>query len=250
MNESFIQIKQKPAARARRQAGQPARRGPKRDPGKLKAIAGAACHVLTAQGLRLTQVADVAAVAGVAAGTVYTYVAEKEALVELAIRSAARLELPKGETAVRHSPARLKRVTAEAVAMRFQWPVLTAALSARARRKAALIPVLEETYDMLARERRLIALLDRCAQEVRVVEDLYLWGLRRSFLGDFETYIRLMARAGHLRRDIDTAAAARGTLEMMVWMAMRRVGDPEPPACDEEAARKACIALAASGLKG
>src|SRR5512147_460823 len=70
------------------------RRGPRPAPGRLAAIADAAARVFTRQGFRLSQVADVAREAGVAAGTVYLYAADKTALLDLAIRAAARLGLP------------------------------------------------------------------------------------------------------------------------------------------------------------
>ena len=224
------------------------RRGPKRDPEKLAAIARAARHVLTANGLRLTQVAEVAGRAGLAAGTVYLYVAEKEALIELALLSAARFELPSGAEVQRYDPRRLEETAAAAVAERLVWPRLVAALAAPPE-PGTLRAVLEETYDLLSRERLLIAFLDRCAAEVPTLGALYFEGVRHRFFCAFEALIRRLAEAGLVRRDLDLAAAARATLEMLVWMAMRRPGDPEPPACDEAAAREASLAFAVAGLE-
>ncbi|GAB5467208.1 MAG: hypothetical protein Kilf2KO_02380 [Rhodospirillales bacterium] len=240
MNESLIHnnLDKDPQAR---------RRGPKRDRRKLIAIAEAARQVLTAQGPRLTQVADVAKTAGVAAGTVYVYVAEKEALIELALLTAARFDLPEGDRPVPFSAARLEAVASEALARRLRWPVLQEALGSPPTAET-LRGLLAEAYDLLNRERLLIALLDRCARETAVLEALWFAGARHRFFDDFETALRRLAEAGLLRRDIDLAAAARATLEMLVWMAMRRTGDPEPPRCDEAEARRAAIALATGGL--
>ena len=240
MNEPFIHSNHESEFPSRR-------RGPRRDPAKLAAIAAAARHVLSAQGLRLTQVADVARTAGVSAGTVYVYVSEKEALIELALLSAARFELPSVARPVTYSARRLARVAERAMTERLQWPLLEAALGAPAA-EDTLRSVLEEAYDLLEREQKLIAFMDRCAREVPALERAFLRGARRRFFADFAACLQELALAGHVRGDIDIAAAARATLEMLVWMAMRRRGDPEPPACDETAARDAAIAVAASGL--
>lgn len=223
------------------------RAGPKRAPAKLAAIARASRQVLSANGPRLTQVADVARGAGVASGTVYLYVAEKEALLEIALLSAARFDLPEATTPVTFNAARLRKTTARALQERLTWPLLEAALR-HPPQPQTLRAVLEETYDLLRRERELIALLDRCSAEIKVMEQLFIKGARRRFFMEFETCLRRLADAGYVRRDIDLAAASRAAIEMLVWMAMRRPGDPDPPHCNKEAARTASIAFALAGL--
>ncbi|WP_298969330.1 TetR family transcriptional regulator [uncultured Roseobacter sp.] len=240
MSESFIHNKQKIKKSS-------SRRGPQRSPAKLKAIARAARHVLATNGPRLTQVADVARAADVAAGTIYVYVAEKEALIELALLYAARFDLPDAGKPVKFSAARLKKAATRALDERLDWPALKAALHAPPS-PDVLSAVLSETYDMLRREHQLIALLDKCSKETALLERLYTKGQRRLFFRDFEACIDRLARSGHVRRDLDIAAASRAALEMLVWMAMRRPGDPDPPHCDEEAARTASIGLAIAGL--
>src|SRR5688572_22344072 len=56
---------------------------------RLADLIAAATRVFIAQGYRRTQMADVAAELGVAKGTVYLYVASKEALFDLVVRQAA-----------------------------------------------------------------------------------------------------------------------------------------------------------------
>lgn len=240
MNESFIQNKQKSAKSS-------SRRGPQRSPEKLEAIARAARHVLATNGPRLTQVADVARAAGVAAGTIYLYVAEKEALIELALLYAARFDLPDASKPVKFNAARLKRATVRALNERLDWPVLRGALRERPRNDV-LAAVLSETYDMLRREHQLIALLDKCSKENAILEQLYIKHRRHQFFQDFASCIARLAKAGHVRCDLDIAAASRAVIEMLVWMAMRRVGDPDPPHCEEVAARDASILLSIAGL--
>ncbi|WP_421863941.1 TetR/AcrR family transcriptional regulator [Parvibaculum sp.] len=57
----------------------------KKEPQKLEAIAEAAITCFTDLGIRRTQMADVARVAGVSSGALYLYVSSKEALFHLAI---------------------------------------------------------------------------------------------------------------------------------------------------------------------
>ncbi|MEM1048188.1 MAG: TetR family transcriptional regulator [Pseudomonadota bacterium] len=227
-----------------------ARRGPKRDPAKAAAIAAASCTVLTAQGVRLTKVAHIAEAAGIAAGTVYLYASEKAVLVEMALRHAARMDLGAGvgSAALNPDTERFETVSAEAVDTRLVWPVLDRAAE-EAPGAVGLETILAEAYDLLAGERILIALLDKCAGEVPVWERLYAEGARRRYLTAFEAAIRRLAGAGLVRSDVDHAAGARAILEMLVWMAMRRPGDTLPPACDEAAAREASLALASAALR-
>ncbi|MEM9241473.1 MAG: helix-turn-helix domain-containing protein [Pseudomonadota bacterium] len=240
MNESFIQDGREPTKLSRRL-------GPQRSAAKLEAIARAACQVLARNGPRLTQVADVARAAGIAAGTVYVYVAEKDALVELALLHAARFDLPDPAKPVKFNKARLRRLTKHALEERLNWPALEAAC--RDHPSTQTLPiVLAETYDLLRREQSLIALFDSCAREVKMMEQLFIKGFRRRFFADFESCLTHLAETGYVRRDIDIAAATRATIEMLVWMAMRRSGDPDPPRCGEDVARAASIAFALSGL--
>lgn len=182
-----------------------------------------------------------------AAGTLYAYVAEKEALVELALRYAARFDLPDIRKPVKFSAARLKKTAARTLEERLDRPVLRRALDAPPSADS-LGDVLAETYDLLQRKHKLIALLDRCSGEISMLNRLYAKGFRASFFCRFRS---LYARARHLGSrpgDVDTAAAWRAGTEMLVWMAMRRPGDADPPACDEAEARTASIALARAGL--
>ncbi|QBX99515.1 TetR family transcriptional regulator [Rhodophyticola sp. CCM32] len=241
MNESLIHDNQKNAKSSRR-------RGPKRSPAKLEAIARAARHVLAMNGPRLTQIADVAQAAGVAAGTVYVYISEKEALIELAILYAARFDLPDAGKPVKFSAARLKQAASRALEERLDWPVLKEAALRAPPSADVLAAVLSETYDMLRREHQLITLLDSCSKENAVLERLYTKGQRSLFFRDFETCIDRLSMSGYVRRDLDIAAASRAAVEMLVWMAMRRPGDRDPPLCDDAAARSASIGFAIAGL--
>lgn len=204
--------------------------------------------MFTRQGWRLAQVSDIAAAAGVAAGTVYLYAADKLALVDLAIRAAARVELP-GEASL---PARpdLPATLRQALATRLSLPRLQAIADGAPLGPESLETLLAELYDLLSRERHLILLLDRLTPELAAVEQGYGQMLRGAAFARLTAAIARLAEAGHARRDLDREAAARAVLEMLAWMAMRRPGDPLPPACDDVTARRTALALAVAALAG
>lgn len=204
--------------------------------------------MFTRQGWRLAQVADIAATARVAAGTVYLYAADKPALVDLAIRAAARLELP-GEAEL-PSRADLAATLRQALDARMALPRLQAVAEGGAIGPDTLETLLAELYDLLARERRLILLLDRLTPELAEVAEGYGLMLRAAAFGRLTVAFRRLAAAGYARRDLDPEAAPRAVLEMLAWMAMRRLGDPLPPACDDTTARDTVLALGVAGLTG
>jgi AcrR family transcriptional regulator len=208
------------------------------------AIADAACRVLTRQGWRLAQVADVAREAGVAAGTVYLYAADKPALRDLAIRAAARLPLPQGPM-----PADTA-ATLEAALACFALPRAQALLNgASPAEDGTLAAIVAEMHDLLAREARLILLLDRLSLEDPAIRDAWQSGMRLRGFGAFAAAVARLGEAGLARGDLDPALAARAVLEMLAWMAMRRRGDAQPPPGDEAAARAAAIALGVAALE-
>lgn len=221
------------------------RRGPRAAPGRLAAIAEAAARVFTRQGFRLSQVADVAREAGVAAGTVYLYAADKAALLDLAIRSAAGLQLSEnGEGPIE---ANLSATLAEALGPRLALPRIAVAAAGEAD-DVTLRALLEELYDLLAREAGLILLLDRLGSEVPEIGKAYTAGLRDRARADFTAAIEHLAARRMVRQDLDLRMAARAVLEMLAWMAMRRPRDSAPPAGDEVLARETTLRLGEAAL--
>jgi AcrR family transcriptional regulator len=221
------------------------RRGPRPAPGRLAAIAGAAAHVFTRQGFRLSQVADVAREAGVGAGTVYLYAADKAALLDLAIRAAAGLRLPEAEGPV---VADLPATLAEALGPRLALPRIQAVAAGGDGDAATLRTLLAEFYDVLAREARLILLLDRLGAEVPDIGNAYVVGLRDRALTDFTRAVERLAARHQVRQDLEPRMMARAVLEMLAWMAMRRAGDAAPPAGDDALARETTLRLAEAAL--
>lgn len=209
----------------------------------MAAIADAACRVLTRQGWRLAQVADVAREAGVAAGTVYLYAADKPALRDLALRAAAGLLLPDGP-----APADTA-ATLDAALGRITLPLAEELLDGTTQPEdGTLAAIVAELHDLLAREARLILLLDRLSLEDPAIYTAWQAGMRVRGFNAFAGAVARLAEAGLARRDLDLALAARAVLEMLAWMAMRRRGDAVPPPGDAAAARATAVALGIAAL--
>jgi AcrR family transcriptional regulator len=205
----------------------------------------AATGVFLEQGYRRTQMADVARRMGVAKGTVYLYVESKEALFDAVVRHAdreERIELPE-ELPVRTPPP---GATLEQVRKRVSevgLPVLTEAL---ARRRvgdvgAELESIVRELYDLLARHRVGIKLLDRCAHDHPELAAVWYGAGREGFQELLRRYLEDRVRRRRLAPLEDPAVTARIVLETAVFWAVHRHWDPSPQRVDEPVAERAVV---------
>lgn len=224
----------------------------RRPEGKLLAVAEAALETFIDQGYRLAQMSEIARRAGMSAGALYLYVEGKEALLHVAFLHAARqldpaLALPiKGES--------VDGVLAEirgTIAGRRPWTRLKAAR----RRPAAVVAeevagIADELYDLLHNERRVHLLLSRCERDLPALAEVYDGGLRGPYLADLAAYLAAGVKAGRLHLDAAPAAAARGVVELVAWMAMHRLRHAAPPDISEPEARRAARALVVGGVCG
>jgi AcrR family transcriptional regulator len=220
---------------------------------RFEALLEAATAVFLEQGYRRTQMADVAARMGLAKGSVYTYVESKEALFDLALRHADRaepVELPDALPVATPSSAVTLRMLRERLAEEARLPLLAAAL-ARARVadvRAELEGVLGELYDLLARHRTAIKLIDRCAHDYPELAKLWFSAGREDALSLLGSYLDERTRRGRLRRFEDARVEARLVLETLVFWAVHRHWDAAPQAVDEAASRRTVIEFLISAL--
>lgn len=218
----------------------------KKSPDRLEAIAEAALATFMARGYKQTQMADAARLAGVSAGTLYLYAENKEALFELALRRALD-EMPAEDALPLRGAgqAATLRLLAKQIPTRERWPALTAALSRRKPRKPPeeLASVVEEFFDALSRQWRLIALLDANAWDLPELAKPFA-RLRATYFADIAAYVARRRADGTFAFSGDTMAITRAVVESIIWLAMDRRRDPAPTGIDDAAARAAAVVLA------
>jgi len=220
---------------------------------RFQMLVEAATAVFLEQGYRRTQVADVAARMGLAKGSIYTYVESKEALLDCVLRHAGRpgvIELPDTLPVPTPPPEATVAMVQARLAEEGRLPSLEAALvRARVRDvRAELAAVLGELYDVLARHRTAIKLLDRCAPDFPELAKLWYRGGREGALALLARYLDDRARRGRILRFEDDAVAARIVLETLVFWAVHRHWDPSPQAFDDDSARQTVLAFLTTAL--
>jgi AcrR family transcriptional regulator len=218
----------------------------------LDQVIGAALRVFAERGYRQAQMADVARAMGVAPGTLYGYVAGKEALFHLVVdrafadgAGAPAPELPVPTPAPGATLARLRqRLAADAALARLD--------GALRRRRAGdprreLEGVVAELYDLIARSWPGIVVLERSAVEWPELARVFYADVRHGLIRRLERYLEARIAAGQLR-PVPAVAAARFVLECVAWFAMHRHRDPDPAPMDDEAARQAVLDLVVNAL--
>lgn len=220
---------------------------------RFEALLDAATAVFLEQGYRRTQVADVAARMGLSKGSVYTYVESKEALFDCVLRHADRKEpvsLPEALPVPTPPPGTTLGMVEKRLSEEAALPSLAAALSRTrvADVRAELDAVLRELYDLLARHRTAIKLVDRCATDYPELAKVWYRAGRVDALSLLGHYLDDRSRRGRLRQFEDGAVAARVVLETLVFWAVHRHWDPSPQAVDEASARRTVLAFVAAAL--
>jgi AcrR family transcriptional regulator len=205
-------------------------------------IAEAAARVFMAKGYRAAGISDVSAALEMSHGAVYTYARSKEALLYLALLrlagpgELAGLEIPVATP----SPEKIAAVVGDVAAGRDGFPALAAASAGRRRVPAAeeFAGVVDELYGFIEGNRRLLALVERCAPDLPELAQRYFVDLRRTLLARLCDYLRRRTRSGALRPVPDVPAAARFIVETVTWFAWHRVEDPDSAMLDAGACRR------------
>jgi len=223
----------------------------RRPPERIDQIVEAGLTVFGRLGFRRAQMSDVAKEAGVAPGTLYSYVESKEALYELVLERANDPSLPPPT----ELPVRAVGNDALLAAMReqFVWgerlPLLHAALK---RKRVVDVPselegIIGELWDLLARTRRLADVLERSARDWPELGLVFYEGIRDALFGNLARYIKRRAELGHLAPTDHPEISARFVVETLTWFARHRHHDPFS-AYDDEAARRTIVPIVVRGL--
>src|SRR5215470_6665750 len=187
-----------------------ARRTP---PERLSRLVECATRVFIEQGYRRTQMADIAEALGVAKGTLYLYVESKEALFDLVARCADG-EHPLPELSAlplaTPPPGQTVAYVRDVLAANRDIPALRAALRRTRVRdaRAELDEIVAELYDLLARHRRGIKLIDRSAVDHPELGALWFEGARAGMRAALAVYLEARIRRGLLPAVADVAVTA------------------------------------------
>lgn len=221
---------------------------------RLRELVDAALGVFCRQGYERAQVADVAKVMGVAAGTIYLYVEGKEALFDLVIRHTAaedpawldEIEVPVPTP----EPGSTLEFLRGVFGRKGQWPLLTAALQSPkvVDIRAELDSVVREQYRLMTRHRSGLLLLMRSALEFPGLADVFVLGLRKRLLDALGKYLMLRITAGQIRPLADVAATAAVMTQTIAWANLQRPIDPGLNALSDIAVENATVDLIVSGL--
>lgn len=221
---------------------------------RLRELVDAALGVFCRQGYERAQVADVAKVMGVAAGTIYLYVEGKEALFDLVIRHTAAedpawlddIEVPVPTP----EPGSTLEFLRGIFGRKGQWPLLSAALQSpdAADIRTELDSVVREQYRLMARHRSGLTLLMRSALEFPGLADVFVLGLRKRLLDGLAKYLVSRIAAGQVRPLTDVAATAAVMTQTIAWANLQRPIDPGLKALSENAVENATVDLIVSGL--
>src|SRR5215469_16762712 len=220
---------------------------------RIEKLVDCAAELFIEQGYRRTQMEDVAAVVGIAKGTLYLYVDSKEALFDLVARFAdgprplpnpLKLPIPTPRTGA------TARYIRERLAQHQVPEALTKALAVRqvADARTELRGITTELYDTLAANRRGIKLLDRSARDLPELAALWFQGARGGLIQALRKYLDDRIRRGLLRAFPDTGVTARLTIETLVFWAVHRHWDLQPQMGDETTAKNTVIEFIVSSF--
>ena len=219
------------------------------------AILRAATEVFLELGYRRTQMADVAARIGVAKGTLYLYVASKEALFDQVLMNADRPDAPATPAVLpvpTPRPAETVQRLRERIGREGGMAALEAALTRRRRGdvRDEVQAIVRELYRLLVRHRIAIKLIDRCAHDYPALAELWFSAGRGGALAQLQRYITTRVRQKRLPAVVDAAISARLVLETAAWWAIHRHWDPEPQTFSDAHAEAAIVQFVTRALLG
>ena len=213
-------------------------------------LVSAAAETFIAQGFQRTQMQDVADALGVAKGTVYGYVANKDALLGAALRYADGVEpLPGVDELPVRAPAEgeLAALVADRLRAEVERLRLVEALSKRRRGALAveLGEIITNLHETLSRHRVGIKLIDRCAPELPELAEVWFGQGRAGLVAVLTEYLQ---RRRALRLPGPAPLVARTILETCVLWAVHLHWDPAGQPVDTAAVPSTLAGLLTRGL--
>jgi len=215
---------------------------------RMRAIVEGAATAFCHYGFARTQMADIAAEAGVALGTLYRFATSKDALFQMALLAgvgASDQEIADAGAGERDlfrfiEDHLVKRLNAVAE--------LEAAVPSRAPSAEAVREFFALLYDVVERVHQPLRMLDRSAREWPELAVLFNAELRAPTLRAVERFLtRMNTRRGAPTPSI--AAKARLIVETTAWFAMHRRYTPDAPDITDQEARQTVLDFVAAALR-
>lgn len=220
--------------------------------GRLGEIAEAGASCFGRVGYRRTRMAEVAVEAGVSTGSVYTYVASKEALLHLV------LAVGLGEPLESFSQTPVKgpglEATVEMVGRQLRRRAVTPRLKAAVGSDAPvdvaaeLTAIVDEQYATVEKLRGALSVIEACAADIPALEELYFGRRRRGRIDLLTEYLMRRAVSGHLVSMPDMAVAAQIVTESVAWFAWKRFEGRDAGRFDDELARRTVVEFVCNAL--
>lgn len=218
---------------------------------RLTTIAAAAAEDFRRLGYRGTRTADVAARAGMSAGSLFNYVESKEALFHLVFVSGLGLlsevtpVLPLRTPEAGETYALMARAFAEAPASRLRAALAT---DDPADVGQELREIVGELYDLVERNWPLLAVVERCAVDLPELDALWFAEARPAVFTELTEYLQRRTANGLLRAMPDGTVAARVVIESVAWFAWHRREGRDASLYDDTAVRCTVIEFICAAL--
>lgn len=209
-------------------------------PERFAQLIAVATKIFVVHGYRLTQMSEIAEGLGVAKGTLYGYIESKEALFDAAVRFADRqapepptssfpLATPSTSSTIEYIRARLADEVREME--------LVAALAKPAPERSGRVElelIVRDLFRRMARNRRALKLIDRCAADHPELAAVWFAEGRYGQVALLADYLEQRVQQGRLRAMPDVNLAARMILETIALWAIHMPWDPAPQPFDDE----------------
>jgi AcrR family transcriptional regulator len=219
--------------------------------GRFKQLIDVATNTFVSRGYRLTQMSDVADALGVAKGTLYGYVESKEALFDAAVRFAdGQAPLPEPDTFPVPTPApgsTVEYIQTRLLAEARELELVRASSRPKGARRQAdeLERIVRDLYRRLARNRRALKLVDRCAVDHPELASVWFEQGRNAQVSLLAAYLEEGIAARRLRAVPHVKLAARMVLETIALWAIHMPWDVAPASFAEEEAENAVVDMLA-----
>jgi AcrR family transcriptional regulator len=209
--------------------------------GRFTQLIEVATKTFVSRGYRLTQMSDVAQELGVAKGTLYGYVASKEALFDAAVRfadgqgtvpeaGALPLRTPATDSTVQYIQRRLMEEASQLELV----AVLSQPKGTRVK-AGEFESIVRDLYQCMSRNRRALKLVDRCAIDHPELASVWFEQGRYGQVALLATYLDKGIAEGQLRAVTNVQLAARMALETVALWAIHMPWDASPrPFADDE----------------